>query len=55
MKKTYFSPAVNKYAVVTESMVAQSLGISGDKVDTKDPNTPQLSKEQSGDWDNIWK
>lgn len=54
MKKTYFSPAVNKYAVVTESMVAQSLGISGDKVDTKDEGT-QLSKEQSGDWDNIWK
>ena len=54
MKKAYITPAVTEMTMVTEAMVAASMGFGGNEVD---PNTPgvQLGKEQQSDWDNIWK
>ena len=54
MKKAYIAPAVTEMTMVTEAMVAASLGINKEKVDTSTGGV-QLGKEQESDWGNIWK
>ena len=49
MKKSYLKPVIVSTEVVVESMIAQSNGSSIGQ----GPVRPG-SKEQQGDWDNIW-
>ena len=53
MKKTYVSPLMTEVNVEAEAMLAASLKISDNTVDTsKDGN--QLGKENDRQWGNLW-
>ena len=53
MKKTYVSPLMVEVNVETESMLATSLKLDGEKtVDTS--NGGQLSGGRRGEWGNLW-
>ena len=53
MKKIYISPLAVEVSVATESMLAASLKIDGNKtVDTS--NGGQLSGGSRGEWGNLW-
>lgn len=54
MKKRYNEPLVIEVNVETESMLAASLQLKGDKtVDTSAGG--QLSNQHRGEWGNLWK
>jgi hypothetical protein len=53
MKKTYVSPLMVEVNVATESMLATSLLLNGEKtVDTSAGG--QLSGGRRGEWGNLW-
>ena len=56
MKKAYIASAVTEMTMVTEAMVAASIGIIGGNgnVNTKDEGI-QLGNKQRGEWGNLWK
>ena len=54
MKKAYITPAVTEMTMVTEAMVAASMGFGNTEVNPNQGGV-QLGKEQQSDWDNIWK
>ena len=54
MKKNYVSPLMVEVNVAAESMLAASMKISNNKIDTSvDGN--QLGNETRGEWGNLWK
>ena len=58
MKKTYITPSVEAIKVSAVNMLAASLGISEQSVDTFDPGV-QLGREDNGPsapsiWDSEW-
>ena len=52
MKKNYVSPLMTEVNVQAESMLAASLKISDNTVDTS--NGGQLGKENDRSWGNLW-
>ena len=52
MKKTYVSPLTVEVAVEASQMLAASLQISDNTVDTS--NGGQLGKENDRQWGNLW-
>ena len=52
MKKTYVSPLMVEVNVEAESMLAASIKISDNTVDTS--NGGQLSGGHRGEWGNLW-
>ena len=52
MKKTYVSPLMVEVNVEAESMLAASIKISDNTVDTS--NGGQLSGSSRGEWGNLW-
>ena len=52
MKKTYVSPLMVEVNVEAESMLAASIKISDNTVDTS--NGGQLSGGNRGEWGNLW-
>ena len=52
MKKNYVSPLMVEVNVEAESMLAASLKISDNTVDTS--NGGQLSGGHRGEWGNLW-
>ena len=52
MKKTYVSPLMVEVNVEAESMLAASIKISNNTVDTS--NGGQLSGGSRGQWGNLW-
>ena len=52
MKKTYVSPLMVEVNVEAESMLAASIKISDNTVDTS--NGGQLSGGSRGEWGNLW-
>ena len=52
MKKTYVSPLMVEVNVEAESMLAASIKISDNTVDTS--NGGQLSGGSRGQWGNLW-
>ena len=54
MKKNYVSPLMSEVCVATESMLAASLKLDGNKtVDTSNEGA-QLGKENDRQWGNLW-
>ena len=53
MKKTYVSPLAAEVNVEAESMLAASLGLNNETVDTS--NGGQLVGDRRGEWGNLWK
>ena len=53
MKKTYVSPLMVEVNVEAEQMLAASLGISEQSVDTSTPGA-QLGKDNDRAWGNLW-
>ena len=53
MKKTYVSPLMVEVNVEAESMLAASLQIKDETVDTSTPGN-QLSGGSRGEWGNLW-
>ena len=54
MKKTYISPLMTEVNLEAEQMLAASLGINDEKVDTSTPGN-QLGGNHRGEWGNLWK
>ena len=52
MKKTYVSPLMVEVNVEVEAMLAASIKISDNTVDTS--NGGQLSGGSRGEWGNLW-
>ena len=52
MKKTYVSPLATEVNVEATNMLAASLKLSNETVDTS--NGGQLSNEHRGGWGNLW-
>ena len=52
MKKEYVSPLATEVNVEATNMLAASLKLSNDKVDTSDGG--QLSGGHRGQWGNLW-
>ena len=52
MKKTYVSPLMVEVNVEAESMLAASIKISDNTVDTS--NSGQLGKENDRQWGDLW-
>ena len=52
MKKTYVSPLMVEVNVEAEAMLAASIKISDNTVDTS--NGGQLSGGSRGEWGNLW-
>ena len=52
MKKIYVSPLMTEVNVQAESMLAASIKISDNTVDTS--NGGQLGKENDREWGNLW-
>ena len=52
MKKTYISPLMTEVNVEADQMIATSLGISEQTVDTSDGG--QLGKDNGREWGNLW-
>ena len=53
MKKTYISPLMTEVNVEAEQMLAASLGISEQTVDTS-KDGGQLGKDNDRAWGNLW-
>ena len=53
MKKTYVSPLMTEVNIEAAQMLAASLNISNQTVDTSDPNA-QLGGGRRGEWGNLW-
>ena len=53
MKKTYISPLMTEVNVEAEQMLAASLGISEQTVDTSKEGG-QLGKDNDRAWGNLW-
>ena len=53
MKKNYISPLAVEVSVATESMLAASLKIDGNKT-VETSNGGQLSGGSRGEWGNLW-
>ena len=53
MKKTYVSPLMTEVNVEAESMLAASLNISEQTVDTS-ADGAQLGGGRRGEWGNLW-
>ena len=53
MKKNYISPLMVEVNVEAEQMLAASLGISDNEVDTSTPGN-QLGGGHRGTWGNLW-
>ena len=53
MKKEYTSPLTIEVSVAAENMLAASIKISDNTVDTSKDGT-QLSGERRGEWGNLW-
>ena len=52
MKKAYISPLTTEVSVAAENMLAASIKISDNTVDTS--NGGQLGKENDREWGNLW-
>ena len=54
MKKNYISPLAVEVSVATESMLAASLKIDGNKTVDTSAEGGQLSGGSRGEWGNLW-
>ena len=54
MKKTYVSPLASEVNVATESMLAASVRIDGNKSVDTSTEGGQLSGGSRGEWGNLW-
>ncbi len=52
MKKIYLTPVITEMKIETESMIAASLNMMNETVDTK--NGGQYSNERRDQWGNLW-
>ena len=52
--KNYISPLMVEVNVEAEQMLAASLAIKDDSVDTSTPGN-QLGGDRRGEWGNLWK
>ena len=53
MKKTYVSPLTSEVSVMTDAMIAASLGTYNTTVNTKEQGV-QLGNTHRGEWGNLW-
>ena len=53
MKKTYVSPLAVEVSMEAEQMLAASLGVNDNEVDTSEPGN-QLGGNHRGEWGNLW-
>ena len=53
MKKTYISPLMTEVNVEAEQMLAASVKMSDQTVDTSTPGA-QLGRENDRQWGNLW-